>query len=83
METITYKQASKSLDRTMDKVCSDHSPVVIAREESDPVVLISLEDYHSLEETAFLLRSPKNAARLTQAIEEIESGNAEEQALFE
>jgi antitoxin YefM len=83
METVTYTEARKKLAKTMEKVCDDHAPVVITRQKADPVVLLSLEDYHSLEETAYLLRSPKNTARLVQAIEEIEAGKAKERQLLE
>lgn len=71
------------LAKTMEKVYDDHTPVVITRQKVDPVVLLSLEDYHSLEETAYLLHSSKNAARLVQALEEIESGKAKERQLLE
>ena len=83
METVTYTEARKNLAKTMEKVCDDHAPVVITRQKADPVVLLSLEDYHSLEETAYLLRSPKNAMRLVQSIEEIEAGKAKERQLLE
>lgn len=83
METVTYTEARKNLAKTMEKVCDDHAPVVITRQKADPVVLLSLEDYHSLEETAYLLRSSKNAARLVQSIEEIEAGKAKERQLLE
>ena len=82
METVTYTEARKNLAKTMEKVCDDHAPVVITRQKADPVVLLSLEDYHSLEETAYLLRSSKNAARLVQSIEEIEAGKAKERQLL-
>jgi antitoxin YefM len=83
METVTYTEARKNLAKTMEKVCDDHAPMVITRQKADPVVLLSLEDYHSLEETAYLLRSSKNAARLVQSIEEIEAGKAKERQLLE
>ena len=83
METVTYTEARKNLAKTMEKVCDDHAPVVITRQKADPVVLLSLEDYHSLEETAYLLCSSKNAARLVQSIEEIEAGKAKERQLLE
>jgi len=83
METVTYTEARKNLVKTMEKVCDDHAPVIITRQKADPVVLLSLEDYHSLEETAYLLRSPKNATRLVQSIEEIEAGKAKERQLLE
>ena len=83
METVAYTEAHKNLAKTMEKVCDDHAPVVITRQKADSVVLLSLEDYHSLEETAYLLRSSKNAARLVQSIEEIEAGKAKEKQLLE
>jgi len=83
MDTISYTTARKELARTMSQVCDDHSPVIITRQKAKPVVLLSLEDYHSLEETAYLLRSSKNAERLSQALDEIESGNAGERELSE
>ena len=58
----------------MDKVCADHAPVIITRDHDESVVLLSLEDYESLEETAYLMRSPANAKRLLEAIDALESG---------
>jgi antitoxin YefM len=58
----------------MDQVCRDHAPVVITRNRDQSVVMLSLEDYASLEETAYLLRSPANAKRLIGAIEALEAG---------
>jgi antitoxin YefM len=58
----------------MDKVCSGHAPVVITRNRDQSVVLLSLEDFESLEETAHLLRGPANAKRLMDAIHALESG---------
>jgi prevent-host-death family protein len=52
----------------MDRVCEDHTPVIITRSGQQSVVMLSLEDYKSLEETAYLLRSPKNAKRLLSAV---------------
>lgn len=62
----------------IEKVCDDHAPVIITRQHAQPVVLLSLDDYQSLEETAYLLRSPKNALRLAKAVQEIEAGNAQD-----
>jgi antitoxin YefM len=59
----------------MDRVCVDHDPVIITRNRDQAVVMISLEDYESLEETAYLLRSPANARRLLDSISDLkESG---------
>ena len=83
METISYTTVRKDLAKTMEKICDDHIPVIITRQTAKSVIMLSLEDYHALEETAYLLRSPKNAARLADAIEEIEAGKAEERELLE
>lgn len=74
MDTITYTSARGNLAKTMKKVCDDHSPVIITRKTEDPVVMMSLEDYQALEETAYLLRSPKNARRLLESIAQLEMG---------
>jgi antitoxin YefM len=55
----------------MDRVCLDHDPVIITRNRDQAVVMISLEDYESLEETAYLLRSPANARRLLDSISDL------------
>ena len=78
MNALTYSQARSDLAKTMDKVCDDHTPVIITRKNQRSVVMISLEDYESLEETAYLLRSPRNARRLLASIAELESGGGAE-----
>jgi antitoxin YefM len=83
MDTITYTSARGNLAKTMEKVCDDHSPVVITRKTAQPVVMMSLEDFEALEETAYLLRSPKNARRLLESIAELESGEGSEKELVE
>ena len=74
MDTITYTSARGNLAKTMKKVCDDHSPVIITRKTEAPVVMMSLEDYQALEETTYLLRSPKNARRLLESIAQLEMG---------
>jgi antitoxin YefM len=58
----------------MDRVCADHDPVIITRNRDQAVVMVSLEDYESLQETAYLLRSPANAKRLLTSIESLNKG---------
>lgn len=58
----------------MDRVCEDHEPIIITRNREQAVVMISLEDYKAMEETAYLLRSPANATRLLESIAELERG---------
>lgn len=83
MEAITYSAARANLAKTMEQVCDDHTPVIITRKNNKSVVLMSLDDYQALEETAYLLRSPRNAQRLMDAIAELESGHGVERELLE
>lgn len=83
MDTITYTSARGNLAKTMEKVCDDHSPVVITRKTAQPVVMMSLEDFEALEETAYLLRSPKNARRLLESVAELEAGKGSEKELLD
>jgi antitoxin YefM len=75
MTAITYTAARETLASTMDRVCQDHDPVIITRNRNQAVVMLSLEDYESLQETAYLLRSPANAKRLMDAIDDLNKGN--------
>jgi len=81
MNTITYSAARASLASAMKKVCEDHEPVIITRQKEESVVMISLEDFTALEETAYLLRVPKNARRLLESIAELEQGRGTERTL--
>ncbi|MFZ5796974.1 MAG: type II toxin-antitoxin system prevent-host-death family antitoxin [Desulfobulbus sp.] len=83
MDTITYTSARSNLAKTMEKVCDDHAPVIITRKTAPPVIMMSLEDYEALEETAYLLRSPKNARRLLESIAELEAGKGTEKELVD
>ena len=74
MNAITYTAARENLASTMDRVCNDHTPVIITRNRNQSVVMLSLEDFESLEETAYLMRSPANAKRLLEAIHALETG---------
>ncbi len=83
MDAISYTAARSNLAQTMERVCADHDPVIITRTKSPSVVMISLEDYEALLETAYLLRSPQNAKRLLDSIAELEAGKGTERELTE
>ena len=74
MKSITYTAARENLASTINRVCEDNAPVVITRNRNQAVVMLSLSEYESLEETAHLLRSPENAKRLLRSIEAIKRG---------
>lgn len=73
MDAISYTAARENLASMMDRVCNDHAPVIITRNRNQSVVMLSLEDFESLEETAYLMRSPANAKRLLEAIHALEN----------
>ena len=83
MKAITYTAARQNLAKTMESVCKDHAPVIVTRKTTDSVVIMSLEDYEALEETAYLLRSPKNTRRLIESIAQLEEGRGSERELLD
>jgi antitoxin YefM len=74
VKTMTYSESRARYAEVLDSVTDDREEVVITRAGHDPVVIVSLEDYESLKETAYLLRSPANARRLLASIDELENG---------
>jgi antitoxin YefM len=74
MKTMTYSESRARYAEVLDSVVDDREEIVITRAGREPVVIVSLEDYQSLKETAYLLRSPENARRLLASIERLESG---------
>ena len=83
MNAISYSNARATLATTMNRVCDNHEPIIITRSGEKAVVMLSLEDYEALEETAYLLRSPRNAQRLLQSIASLETNQGLERALIE
>lgn len=68
MQTINFSQTRQNLASTFDKVVEDSMPMVVTRQNKEPVVIISMRDYKALEETAYLMQSQANATRLNRAI---------------
>jgi len=81
MDAISYSTARAKLADTMDRVCNDHEAIMITRSGQQAVVMMSLDNFNALEETSYLLRSPKNARRLLEAIASLEAGNGQERNL--
>lgn len=81
MDAITYTAARANLASTMDRVCNDHEALIITRNGEQSVVMLSLEDYKALEETAYLLRTPSNAKRLLAAAASLKAGQGTERKL--
>ncbi|HET9253605.1 MAG TPA: type II toxin-antitoxin system prevent-host-death family antitoxin [Pseudonocardiaceae bacterium] len=71
---MTYSESRAKYAETLNSVVDDREEVIITRAGHEPVVMVALDDYQSLKETAYLLRSPENARRLLGAIERLEHG---------
>ncbi len=74
MKTMSYTESRARYAEVLDGVINDREEVIITRAGHDPVVIVSLADYESLRETAYLMRSPTNARRLLDAMERLEAG---------
>lgn len=74
MDAMTYTTVRANLASTMDRVCDNHEALIITRNGEQAVVMLSLEDYKALEETAYLLRTPANARRLLSAAAQLIAG---------
>lgn len=77
MDALTYSYTRQHFADVMRKVNDDCAPVVVTSQRGKPVVIMSLEDYHALEETAYLLRNPKGAKRLMEAVEQLRGDGGE------
>ena len=83
MDVLRYEETGADLSGVMDRVVDDRAPVVISRQGAEPVVLVSLADWRSMQETMHLLSSPRNAARLMEGIAQLNAGHASERILIE
>jgi antitoxin YefM len=83
MDTLTYTTARANLAETMTRVCEQREPLIITRNGEQAVVMMSLDEFNALEETAHLLRSPKNARRLLSATQAFDAGKGKARKLAE
>ena len=83
MKSMSYSTFRGQLASVLDKVNDDHVPILITRQSGKPAVVVSLEDYKSYEEMAYLMSSEKNAERINQAIQELESGKGQPKDLLD
>lgn len=74
MKTLSSTELRANLSSVMDQVNDDHEPVIVTRAGGRPVVMVSLEDWASMDETTYLLASPANRTALMESIAELESG---------
>lgn len=82
-DAIHYTEAQEKLDAIMTAVCENSDAVIVTRNNNPPVVIMSLAEYNSLQETAYLLRSPANAERLLSSMKAIEEGKVKQHDLID
>ena len=82
MKILTFSEARASLKTVMDDVCKDHVPTVVTRVNGEHVVMLSLADFNSIEETLYLLGSANNANRLMESIAQLKAGKAQQRELI-
>jgi len=82
MNILTFSEARASLKTVMDDVCKDHTPTVVTRVSGEHVVMLSLADFNSIEETMYLLGSANNASRLMESIAQLKAGKAQPRDLI-
>ena len=83
MKTISYTESRDNYAQVLDDVVNNREEAIITRAGHEPVVIVSLADYESLRETAYLLRSPANARRLLDSIDNLEQGRGSQHDLVE
>jgi antitoxin YefM len=83
MNALTYSYTRRHFAEVMRQVNDDRSPVIVTSQRGQPVVIMSLDDYHALEETAYLLRNPTGANRLMNAVQELRQGGGKVQSLVD
>jgi antitoxin YefM len=77
MKTMSYTESRARYAQVLDDVINNREEIIITRAGHESVVIVSLEDFESLRETAYLMRSPSNARRLLDAMERLETGAGE------
>jgi antitoxin YefM len=82
MNILTFTEARASLKTVMDDVCKDHTPTIVSRVSGEHVVMLSLADFNSMQETMYLLSSPANAQHLMESIAQLKAGKSQPRELI-
>lgn len=83
MTTISLDTAKQDFGQVVDRVLADAEPTIVRTPSGDSVVVVPLDDFAGWQETAYLLRSPANAAHLRKSKAEAEAGRVQERELAE
>ncbi len=82
MKTLTYSALRNNLAKAIEEVTQDHAPILITRQKGVAAVLVSLEDFESWQETAYLMRNPANAAHLRRGVAQVKAGKTRRRKLL-
>lgn len=83
MNALTYTAARQRLAELMKTVNSDHTQIHVTQKDGDDIIIMSKADYDAMQETMYLMSSPRNAQRLHESIAEFEAGHGLEKSLVE
>ena len=83
MQVVNYTEFRNNLAENLNMVNEDGEIVVVSRSKGKNVVVMSLEEYNSIQETLHLVSSKANQKRLDEAIEEMRAGKSSKQKLID
>lgn len=83
MEVTSYSKFRENMKSYLDNVVNDSRPLYVTRTNGEDVVVLSKSDYEGMQETYYLMSSPKNAERLLSAIKELDEGGGVLRELIE
>jgi antitoxin YefM len=83
MDVTTYSNFRQNLKAHLDDVVNDQKPLYVTRANGEDVVVLSKSDYEGLQETYYLMSSPKNAERLIEVLEQANKGLGVKRDLIE
>lgn len=81
MDATNYTSFRQNLTKFIDSVIDNNKPLLITRQNGEPAILMSVEDFNSYEETSYLLTSPKNAKRLLKSVTKVNEGKTQKHDL--
>jgi antitoxin YefM len=83
MQVVSFTELRKNMKTIMDQCCDNHDLTVITRQKEPPMIMMSLDEYNSWQETYYLMKSHKNHSRLMESIENVKKGNVQKRELLE
>lgn len=83
MQVVSFTDLRKNMKMIMDQCCQDHDLMIVTRQKEPPIVMMSLEEYNSWQETLYLMKNPNNHVQLMKSIENVRKGKIQKRDLIE